>query len=213
MPEQFVNPKTHLWHRSRPRTLPLIFPLQVERAFCALLILSLLVVPLPANAQSASLSGQHATVFNAIGDVEVSPNQDEFGRIEVSIRADGRLFDRLRVNLRSRRSVVTVLLPSKRIREGGLAREVRLPITPDWRFGDGVVGSDTVTFTTDLRATSLRVSVEVRVPQGMSVTINSFIGEVAVAGQDESYRALGVPTSLTIENVNGELQMVGKEGE
>lgn len=193
-------------HNARSRFVNL--PLPILLASFATIIVSTSAE----SQQGANFAAEHVTVFNAVGNVLIEPAPGAFSRIEVESQVSGNFLDRRRTRVQARWDAVSMVLPRTTLRDEALEGVAYLPISADWRFGEGVTARDTLTLSPDEAAPSVRADLKVRLPSGKRVTVRWFSGAVLLAGEEASLVARGTLRSVIVENVNGRLRRVESEG-
>lgn len=176
----------------------------------ALLGLALILGSGPLSAQiQATVPGGSVDVYNPVGDVHVRPSQEVSTRVRIELYPSGGLLERRRLRLLARFGVAAAVFPTTEFHRGADTLPAVLPITADWRFGEGLQFADTLRFS----GVGSTVSAELRValPLNQCVTAHLFFGSLMVDGVRGTFSTTGRIESRTILNRGGRLEVLEPE--
>lgn len=175
----------------------------------AVLLSFALVVAVPSISaqQQATVPGGTVDAFNVAGDVRLRASDEAFGRVRVELHPSGGLLERRRVRLLARFGAAAVAFPAREFGRGAATPPAALPITADWRFGEGLRITDTLRFSA--RGPSVGAELRVIVPLGHCVTAHIFFGAIHVDGVAVAPSTAGRIERRTVLNRGGKLEILG----
>lgn len=177
----------------------------------AVLLSFALVVAVPSISaqQQATVPGGTVDVFNVAGDVRLRASDEAFGRVRVELHPSGGLLERRRVRLLARFGAAAVVFPTREFGRGAATPPAAIPITADWRFGEGLRITDTLRFSAS--GPSVGAELRVSIPLGHCVTAHIFFGRILVDGGADAPSAAGRIERRTILNREGRLEVLRAE--
>lgn len=184
---------------------------QRRRMVCAILAAALLNAA-PVSAQiAADVSGATVNVYNAAGDIHLRAAGDGPSRVRVELEASGPWLERRRVEIRSRIGAAMAVLAATDFDRGVAGPAVTLPITADWRFGDGLRQAEILRFSN--RGSSVSAELFVSVPSGRCVVAHVFYGNLIVEGVSDNVAAQGSIELRSVYSEGGRLRILTSEDE